>query len=158
MRMARMQTVSPLIPMTTLSRTDAFLSCSSFSRATHVFKHVYESHVFCDGVVPKHCVWGGPEGMGPGCLSERPQLSLLTHLQVKSEPSPLFVTNALFAGFPLQSQHFAAGSLKKATVRCHGHQSARDSSSGTTSSSRIRAKCCPFGHQETELHRKSIVI
>ena len=56
----------------------------SFPRASLVFKHVYESHVFAGSVPPpKHCLWGGPDGMGPGCLSERPQLSLLTHLQVR---------------------------------------------------------------------------
>lgn len=29
-----------------------------------------------------NCLWGGPEGKGPGCLAKRPKLSLLTHLQV----------------------------------------------------------------------------
>ena len=31
-----------------------------------------------------NCLWGGAEGRGPGCLSKRPKLSLLTHLQVFS--------------------------------------------------------------------------
>lgn len=57
-------------------------------------------------------------------------------------------------GFPLQSQHFASGSLKKAAVWCHGRQSARDAGTGATGSSGIRAKRSPFGHQETQLHRK----
>src|SRR5256885_15958904 len=54
-----------------------------------VFKHVYEAHVFVDCTaktapigVTAHCQWGGPDGMGPGCQSKRPMLSLLTHLQV----------------------------------------------------------------------------
>ena len=28
------------------------------------------------------CIWGGPEGKGPGCQAKRPKFSLLTHIQV----------------------------------------------------------------------------
>ena len=61
----------------------------SFTKATRVFLHVYENHVFinCTAKTATNndelsCEWGGPHGMGPGCQSKRPRLSLLTHLQV----------------------------------------------------------------------------
>nr|XP_027204337.1 uncharacterized protein LOC113798053 [Dermatophagoides pteronyssinus] len=53
-----------------------------FSRASDVFYHVHSQHIMtpsCPNFM--NCLWGGAEGRGPGCLSKRPKLSLLTHLQ-----------------------------------------------------------------------------
>ncbi|KAI2807748.1 AT-rich interactive domain-containing protein 2 [Blomia tropicalis] len=53
-----------------------------FVRPSEVFVHVHSDHIMiesCSNIM--NCLWGGPEGKGPGCLSKRPKLSLLTHLQ-----------------------------------------------------------------------------
>ena len=59
------------------------LSFRSFLRSSQVFLHVYETHVI-PSTFPNimTCQWGGPEGIGPGCQSKRPKLSLLTHILV----------------------------------------------------------------------------
>ncbi|UXI16063.1 hypothetical protein NH340_JMT02006 [Sarcoptes scabiei] len=53
-----------------------------FSRPSDVFYHVHSQHIMVDSCPQiMNCLWGGSEGRGPGCLSKRPKLSLLTHLQ-----------------------------------------------------------------------------
>uniref|UniRef100_T1K5Q4 RFX-type winged-helix domain-containing protein n=2 Tax=Tetranychus urticae TaxID=32264 RepID=T1K5Q4_TETUR len=53
-----------------------------FSRPSQVYWHVHKEHVNIYGNSSEKmtCKWGGPEGRGPGCLSSRPKLSLLTHI------------------------------------------------------------------------------
>lgn len=47
-----------------------------------MFLHVHRDHINpLDASVMMKCVWGGPDGTGPGCKSLRPKYSLLTHLQ-----------------------------------------------------------------------------
>lgn len=55
-----------------------------FSRPSQVYWHVHKEHVNIYGNSSEKmtCKWGGPEGRGPGCLSSRPKLSLLTHINV----------------------------------------------------------------------------
>ncbi|XP_074603385.1 uncharacterized protein LOC141856870 isoform X2 [Brevipalpus obovatus] len=53
-----------------------------FARPAQVYWHVHKSHVniYEDNNGSMSCHWGGSEGIGPGCKSSRPKLSLLTHL------------------------------------------------------------------------------
>ncbi|RWS15768.1 AT-rich interactive domain-containing protein 2-like protein [Dinothrombium tinctorium] len=53
----------------------------TFTNASKVYIHVHDAHVNDKASGPMSCQWGGPEGIGPGCQSSRPKLSLLTHLQ-----------------------------------------------------------------------------
>ncbi|RWS27149.1 AT-rich interactive domain-containing protein 2-like protein [Leptotrombidium deliense] len=52
----------------------------TFTNPSKVYIHVHDTHVSDTGGMMS-CQWGGPEGIGPGCQSSRPKLSLLTHLQ-----------------------------------------------------------------------------
>jgi len=56
--------------------------CSArFSHAKQVYPHVFEVHI--GPLAPdslSSCLWSGPNGSGPGCLTKRPKYSLLTHL------------------------------------------------------------------------------
>ena len=68
------------------------------------------------------CQWGGPEGKGPGCLSKRPKLSLLTHLQVRARHSCYCLSswtfsNILFLCRLTQDFHCNANNLKQELLR-----------------------------------------
>lgn len=55
-----------------------------FPHPSQVYWHVHKEHVniYDDSSENMSCQWGGPEGLGPGCRSTRPKLSLLTHIHV----------------------------------------------------------------------------
>lgn len=54
---------------------------SEFLEARKVYNHVFTTHI---GPLPpdglSSCLWSGPNGSGPGCVTKRPKYSLLTHL------------------------------------------------------------------------------
>jgi AT-rich interactive domain-containing protein 2 len=68
-----------------LEYTCEWNSCKkTFARPSQVFKHVYDYHILFDKLpltTMMSCEWGGRDGLGPGCHSKRPKLSLLSHLQ-----------------------------------------------------------------------------
>lgn len=83
-------------------------SCvEKFAKAEQVKTHVFEVHI---GPLPadtiSSCLWSGPNGSGPGCLTKRPKFSLLTHLndyhcsqvafekQIKPAEHPGYAPNA----------------------------------------------------------------
>lgn len=52
-----------------------------FGEAKTVYNHVFEVHVGpIESGTLSSCLWSGPNGSGPGCLTKRPKYSLLTHL------------------------------------------------------------------------------
>lgn len=54
---------------------------SEFPEPRKVYNHVFTVHIAplpSEGL--SSCLWSGPNGSGPGCLTKRPKYSLLTHL------------------------------------------------------------------------------
>lgn len=52
-----------------------------FTDAKQVYTHVFEIHIGpLDVNTISSCLWSGPSGLGPGCVTKRPKFSLLTHL------------------------------------------------------------------------------
>lgn len=52
-----------------------------FTDTKKVYPHVFGAHI--EALAPDStcsCLWSGPNGSGPGCLTKRPKFSLLTHL------------------------------------------------------------------------------
>lgn len=52
-----------------------------FTEPKQVYNHVFTAHIQplpSDGLFS--CLWSGPNGSGPGCVTKRPKYSLLTHL------------------------------------------------------------------------------
>lgn len=54
---------------------------AKFIEAKTVYTHVFETHIGPLGSdTISSCLWSGPNGSGPGCITKRPKYSLLTHL------------------------------------------------------------------------------
>lgn len=54
---------------------------TKYTEAKRVYTHVFEAHIGpMDCYDVSSCLWSGPNGLGPGCLTKRPKYSLLTHL------------------------------------------------------------------------------
>ncbi len=147
--------VKPVLTFLPLLFLTFSLSLSrKFARPSEVFYHVHCEHIMTASFpAVSSCQWGGPEGKGPGCLSKRPKLSLLTHLQVRAVLG-LCLSSWTFSnmlslpfdtGLSLQRKQPQAGAAAPAAAAGDGHD--EYPAGGAAGTSGLRAERRHARHQ-----------